>query len=183
MNGIHRGAASLATAGDAPVDVVARTLGFEQVGQLFGLVVIEPLADQRLQPIAQRLADVAFGYALDLDVLDRVSRVDVLDETAIVADAGDNKDDAGLAVWTRDGSDRRDDLGMLGLDARRQLAESRTIQRLAGQDLDLALKTGAQAVARQTRDVNGLDDRAFRGLGVLGVRRPRRAQREDEEEQ
>ena len=59
---------------------------------------------------------------LDLDALDDVARVDVLDQAAVVADAGDEKDDAGLAVRPRDVADRGDDVGMFALDARGELA-------------------------------------------------------------
>ena len=113
---------------------------------------------------------------------------------AVVADAGDEKDDAGLAVRPGDGPHRGHDVGMLALDSRGQVSEALAVQRLAGQGLELAPKTWTQAVARQARDVDGLDDGPFRGLGVLCVgrrrrrragvgRRPRRAQGEDEEEQ
>ena len=129
--------------------------------------MIEPPADQRLQPVAQRLADLGVGDALNLDALDDVARVDVLDEAAVVADAGDEKDDARVAVGPRDRADGGDDVGMLGLDARGQLGESRPVQPLAGQSVELAAKAGTEVVARQARDVDRLDDRAFGWLGVL----------------
>ena len=175
-------AAALAAAGDAPVDVVSRTLGLEPIVQLFGLVVIEPPADQRLQPIPQPLADLAVRNALDLDALDRVARVDVLHQVAVVADARDEKDHASLAVRASDGPHRGDHVGMLALDSRGQFTEALAVQRLAGQRFQLAAKTRTQAVARQARDVDGLDDGPLGGLGVLRVGR-RRAQGEDEEEQ
>jgi hypothetical protein len=49
------------------------------------------------------------------------------------------------------------------------------VQRLAGQRFDLASKTGAQAVAWRTRDVNRLDDRPVPGLGPLLARARSRA--------
>ncbi len=58
-------AAALAAAGDAPVDGEAGALVLEPVVQLVGLIVIEPPADQRLQPIAQRAADLGFGNAAE----------------------------------------------------------------------------------------------------------------------
>ena len=91
----------------------------------------------------------------------------------------DEKDDAGLAVRPRDDPYRGDEIGMLALDSRRQLAEALAVQRLAGERFQLAPKTGTQAVARQARDIDGLDDgplggRPVRRLGVLCVGRARR---------
>ena len=68
---------------------------------------------------------------------------------AVVADAGDEEDDAGLAVRPRDGAHRGDDVGMFALDARGELDEALAIQRLAGERLELAPQSGTQAVARQ----------------------------------
>jgi hypothetical protein len=131
------------------VDVVSRALLFEPVIQFFGLIVIEPLADQRLQPVPQRLADLAGGNAADLHTLDDVAGVDVLDEAPIVADAGDEEDDARLTLRSGDGPHGGDDVGMLALDSRGQVSEALAVQRLAGQRLELAPKPRTQAVARQ----------------------------------
>ena len=89
-----------------------------------------------------------------------------------------------LAVGARGRADGDDDVGMLGFDARGQLGESRPVQRLAGQSVELATKAGTEVVARQSPDVDRLDDRAFGWLGVLcmcGL--PGHAQGEEEEEQ
>jgi hypothetical protein len=42
--------------------------------------VVEASSHQRLQPIAQRAADVGFRNHLNLDALDDVARIDVLDQ-------------------------------------------------------------------------------------------------------
>ncbi len=112
---------------------------------------------------------------LNLDALDGVSRVDVLDQAAVVADPGDEKDDAGPAVRSCDGAHRRDDVGVLALDARGDLDEALSIERLAGERVELAAQAGAQAVARQAREIDGFDDGAVARLGVL--RRAPRAPR------
>ena len=177
-------APALAAARDAPRDVVPGPLGLEPLVQLLGLIVIEPPADQRLQPVAQRLTDLAVGNALNLHALDDVARVDVLGEAVIVADAGDEKDDACLAVRSRDRAHGRHDVGILAFDPLGKLAEALAVQRLARQRVDLAAKARTQGVAAQPRDVNRFNDGPLRGLDVLGVgRRRRHAEGEDEEEQ
>ena len=72
---------------------------------------------------------------------------------------------------------------MFALDAGGELAEALTIQRLAGERLDLAPKTGTQAVARQARDVDRFDDGASGGSTSWARAAATARKNEDEEEQ
>jgi hypothetical protein len=82
-----------------------------------------------------------------------------------------------------DGAHGRHDVGMLALDARGDLGQAPWIERLAGQRIELAAQTRAQAVARQAAEIDGFDDGAVARLDVLGAcRLPGRGENEDEEE-
>src|SRR6185503_19498817 len=166
-------AAALAAARDASLDGVAGALGLEQAFELVGFIVVEPSAHQRLQPIAQRAADVGVRNPLYLDALDDVARVDVLDQAVVIADACDEKDHASLAVRPRHISDRGDDIGLFALDARGDLHEPFAIERFTREGLELTPQAGAETVARQAGEINGLDDRAVARFDVLPARRAR----------
>jgi hypothetical protein len=73
---------------------------------------------------------------------------------------------------------------MFALDGRPPAGEVLSIQRLAGERLDLAAQAGAEAVARQAREFDRFDDGAVARLEVLRARRlSRRDEDEDEGEQ
>ena len=103
---------------------------------------------------------------------------------AVVADAGDEEDHAGLSVGPRDVAHRGHDVGMFAFDAGGDLGELLTIERLAGERVELAPQARAEAVAGQAREIDGLDHGAVARFDVLRARRlPWRAENEDEEEQ
>src|SRR4029079_13759155 len=108
----------------------AGALGLEQARELVGFIVVEASSHQPLQPIAQGATDVCFRNTLNLDALDDVACIDVLDQTAVVADAGDEEYHAYLAIGSRHIAHRGDDVGMFFLDAGGNVVEPRTTERL-----------------------------------------------------
>ena len=123
------------------------------------------------------------GRPLDLHALDDVAGVDVLDEIGVVTDPCDEEDDVRLAV----GSRARCALAATtsGCSASMREAsspESLAIERRSDERVDVFLKSGAQVVERETRHLDGVDDRALGRVSFLGVGHQQRKAEEGEQQ-
>ena len=152
---------------DAPRDVVAGPLGLQGLDELIGLGGVEPSPDQRLEAVAQRSADLLLREAFDLDALDRVAGIDVRAEAGIVADPGDEEDDAGLIAGPRHDPDRHHDLRTFFLDPAGELRDVRTGERSSRELVDVAPEPGTELVAGDTGDLRRLDAHAVQWFVVL----------------
>ena len=102
----------------------------------------------------------------------------------IVADAGDEEDDADLIVGPRHGPHGSDDFGMLFFDPLCQPVDAFVLVSVAFQRLDVALQSRTELVEAEAGDFGRLDARAFGRLGLLsaGLRGKRSDGRKKQEE-
>ena len=157
----------LAPSFDRRRDIVVGECLLQPGLQLFGFIRVEPSAGQRLQVVAQLLTDISFGDASDFDALDNVVSVDV-------GLACDDEDDSDFAVGIENGSNRRNESRLFGLNACGQEPKVFPQQRFADECGDVLLEAGTEPSEVEPRYLRRADCCPFGRFGDLSGGRQQR---------